>query len=186
MTTAPPDQERATRRRLRLALLVSVVIVVLTTVAAGGYAVGSSQQGRQQLADRQAEIAELGESVMPFELDATTHVFAERRDGGIQTVTADDPTDAEQVALVRAHLLEEAEAFTRGDFGDPATIHGDEMPGLAELRAHDGRLQIEYAEVAGGARITYRSQDLALVDALHAWFRAQVSDHGEHAEDETS
>jgi hypothetical protein len=47
-------------------------------------------------------------------------------------VTADTPKDGEQIALIRQHLQDEAEKLRRADFGDPATIHGHDMPGLAE------------------------------------------------------
>nr|BFE78375.1 hypothetical protein GCM10020093_009760 [Planobispora longispora] len=56
----------------------------------------------------------------------------------MQTVTADDPADASQVRLIREHLTEEAARFGRGDFGDPASIHGERMPGLRELSAATG------------------------------------------------
>jgi hypothetical protein len=36
--------------------------------------------------------------------------------------------------------------------------------------------------VQAGARITYTTADAALVEALHAWGKAQVLDHGAHAE----
>jgi hypothetical protein len=133
-------------------------------------------------ASRQDAVAERGAEVMPFNLDQTTHVFAPTSDGGTQTVVADDPDADAQVQLVRAHLHEEAEKFRRGDFGDPAQIHGNDMPGLAALEAGYADVTVEFADIDGGARITYRSDDAALVDALHAWFEAQVSDHGQHAE----
>ena len=100
----------------------------------------------------------------------------------MQGVLADDPTDAGQVALVRAHLFEEAEAFRRGDLSDPAAIHGEEMPGLAELEAGVGKMEVRYSELPAGARMEYRTDDPALVSALHEWFDAQLSDHGGHAE----
>lgn len=37
------------------------------------------------------------------------------------------------VALIRSHLAEEAERFARGDFHDPAMIHGDDMAGLLRV-----------------------------------------------------
>ncbi|HSG48116.1 MAG TPA: hypothetical protein VLA43_09910 [Longimicrobiales bacterium] len=133
------------------------------------------------LEQRQADVAEAGADVMPFDLDATTHVFEKLPDGGLQTVVA-DTDDAGQIALIRGHLAEEAERFARGDFHDPAMIHGDDMPGLhALVVGHEG-LEITYAEVERGAEIRFRSQDPALVEALHQWFDAQLMDHGAHAE----
>jgi hypothetical protein len=131
---------------------------------------------------RQDEVAARGAEVMPFDLDQTTHVFTPTADGGTQTVVADDPENEEQVGLVRAHLREEAERFQRGDFSDPAAIHGQDMPGIAALESGYEDVSVRVADVDGGARITYRTDHAALVEALHVWFDAQVSDHGRHAE----
>ena len=72
------------------------------------------------------EIAERVAQFMPFYLDATTHTFTDTEDLVVQTVTADDPDDNDQIQLIRAHLREERDKFARGDFEDPAAIHGHE------------------------------------------------------------
>lgn len=133
-------------------------------------------------AERQRQVAERGTEVMPFDLERTTHTFTKRDSGGVQTVTADDPRDAQQISLIREHLREEAAAFSAGDFDDPARIHGDQMPGLAALRAGYEKIESKYLPLPDGARIVYTTSDKALVSALHQWFDAQVGDHGEHAE----
>jgi hypothetical protein len=137
--------------------------------------------GGAELDERRAEVAEAGNAVMPFDLDATTHVFEKVDDGGLQTVVADEDAP-EQVALVRAHLAEEADRFARGDFHDPAMIHGEDMPGLHALVIGQDRLEITYREVERGGEIRYSSEDPSLVAAIHEWFDAQVSDHGQHAQ----
>jgi hypothetical protein len=152
--------------------------LVVALAACGG-------DGRDGTEARQDEVAERGALVMPFDLERTTHVFDPTPTGGVQTVVADDPTDEEQVVLVREHLAEEAERFRAGDFGDPAAIHGHDMPGLAELEAGYAGIGVAYADVDDGARIVYETDDPALVNALHDWFEAQVSDHGEHADHAT-
>jgi len=63
-----------------------------------------------------------------------------------------------------------------------AAIHGDEMPGLAELEAGHAGIDVRYAGIPAGGRISYTTDDPDLVAALHAWGEAQVSDHGAHAE----
>jgi hypothetical protein len=68
------------------------------------------------------------------------------------------------------------------DYGDPASIHGEQMPGLRELEQGHDRIDVRSANTPAGARITYTTTDPSLVTALHAWFDAQVSDHGPHAE----
>ena len=132
--------------------------------------------------DRRAGVAERGTEVMPFDLEATTHHFAPLPTGLEQTVLVDDPAGGGQLALVRDHLRHEADRFAAGDYGDPAAIHGDGMPGLAALEAGYRAIDVAYAEVRDGARITYTTADPALVAALPDWGDAQVLDHGGHAE----
>jgi hypothetical protein len=140
------------------------------------------QDGQQAMAARQAEIEAKSRQVMPFDLERTTHRFTKSATGGLQTVAADDPADTQQITLIREHLTEEAAGFSKGDYGDPASIHGTEMPGLRELEQGHNRIDIRYAQTPAGAQITYTTSDSSLMDALHAWFDAQVSDHGQHAE----
>jgi hypothetical protein len=133
------------------------------------------------VAQRQAEVAEAGSMVMPFDLDRSTHVFEKTDFGGIQVVASDDG-DVEQVRLIREHLAEEAERFAQGDFHDPAMIHGDDMAGMHALVMGHDRVTIVYRDVQDGGEIRYETDDEALIQAIHDWFDAQVSDHGEHAQ----
>lgn len=147
-----------------------------------GVALTAGACGDGGAAARHAEVAARGAEVMPFDLDATTHRFTKTPDGGIQTVTADEPRDDLQVRLIREHLAEERENFARGDFDDPARIHGMDMPGVAELRAGYDNISVAYADVPAGAELRYTTDDQHLVDAIHAWFDRQLMDHGAHAE----
>jgi hypothetical protein len=150
----------------------------LTMLAMFGTASGMEHSAS---GDRQADVATRGAQVMPFDLEQTMHVFQALEDGGLQTVTAKDPANHEQIALIQAHLKEEAEKFQRGDFSDPAKIHGEDMPGLAELRAKAEHIEVEYQPLPDGAQIRYTTKDAALVMAIHHWFMAQRADHGRHA-----
>ena len=133
-------------------------------------------------ANRQAEVLEKGKDVMPFDVKATTHVFTKTTDGGLQRVVAKDVHDAKTIRLVRAHLREIQQQFRKGDFGGPSHIHGEHMPGLAELRsAKPGQLRISYRDVKGGAELAFRTSDPGLVRAVHEWFDAQLADHGPDA-----
>jgi hypothetical protein len=169
------------RPRLRRALFAGALGIIAAIAVIGWIATRPSDGD-----DRLAEVATRGARVMPFDLERTTHRFEPRADGGVQTVVADDPDDSEQIDLIRLHLVDEAERFKVGDFGDPATIHGDEMPGLAELQEGVGRIEVIYEDSPAGARISYRTDDPALVQAIHDWFEAQLTDHGPHAEQSPS
>jgi hypothetical protein len=130
---------------------------------------------------RQGEVAARGAKVMPFDLEQTMHVFQKLEDGGLQKVVVKDPSNKKQIALIQTHLKEESEKFRKGDFSDPAKIHGEDMPGLAELKAGAGKIDVRYTSLPDGAQIRYTAKDPKLVMALHQWFTAQLSDHGHHA-----
>ena len=165
-------------RRLHASVGRLIALTAVLLAVAGAWLVFDSDG----MADRQPLVAERGADVMPFDLDATTHRFEPTATGGVQTVVADDPTDADQVDLVRQHLRAEQARFNRGDFGDPITIHGEDMPGVATLEARFELLQTDYGDAPAGGTISFRSTDPAVVAALHDWFDAQISDHGRHAE----
>jgi hypothetical protein len=134
---------------------------------------------------RQAEVAKRGAKVMPFDLEQTTHVFEKLDDGGLQKLVVKDPSNKKQVALIQSHLKEESGKFRKGDFSDPAKIHGEDMPGLAQLKAGVGKIDVRYAALPDGAQIRYQAKDPKLVMAIHQWFSAQLSDHGQHATEHT-
>ena len=118
---------------------------------------------------------------MPFDLEQTTHVFQKLDDGGLQEVIVKDPANKKQIALIQSHLKEESEKFHKGDFSDPAKIHGEDMPGLAQLKTGAAKIDVRYTALPDGAEIRYTAKDPKLVAALHQWFAAQLSDHGHHA-----
>jgi hypothetical protein len=128
---------------------------------------------------RQAEVSRIGKDVMPFSLAATTHIFTKSATGGVQQVVAKTAGDEVQVQLIRRHLQEIKAQFSLGDFSGPSHIHGQAMPGLAEIRAaKPGQIAIEYRDILDGAELRYQTSDAKLVAALHRWFEAQLSDHG--------
>ena len=156
------------QKRLLTLLLATLPFTVVSTLFAADAA-------------RQQEVARRGAEVMSFDLEQTTHYFEPHEDGGLQRVTVKNPANSAQIALIQSHLREEAERFARGDFSDPAAIHGAGMPGLGALSKGAARIEVAYANRVDGAEIRFRTEDPALVTAIHQWFRAQLSDHGNHA-----
>jgi len=159
----------ATRRWLPVA-----VVVVAVAIAAGAYALGRDQ-GADSTTEQQ--MAARAQQVMPFDLNQTTHTFTKTASGGIQTVVAKDASDTRNRGLIRSHLQEEAAQFREGNYSDPATIHGMDMPGVEELQQAASRVEVVYSDVPNGGRLTYSSTEPGVVDALHAWFDRQASDH---------
>lgn len=169
-------------QRVILTTLVTISALFLGLTACSG---STPTETASSTTERQATVATRGVEVMPFDLERTTHIFQKLENGGLQQVVADDPDDTEQIALIRAHLAEEAERFQQGDFHDPAMIHGEDMAGLHELMMGAERIAIDYSELPDGAQILYTTEDRALVSAIHAWFDMQVADHGDHARGES-
>lgn len=142
----------------------------------GGY-IASIPHGQ-----RQADVAQRGKDVMLFSLAATTHIFTKTVQGGDQQVAVKNVNDPEQVRLTRLHLREIREQFLKGDFSGPTRIHGQDMPGLAALKAaRPGQIAIAYTDLEDGAELSYVTANAALVSALHQWFDAQLADHGKDA-----
>jgi hypothetical protein len=130
---------------------------------------------------QQEHVHVMGQTVMPFDLAKTTHIFRMTDSGGIQSVVVKDAQDKAQIGLIRQHLRHEAEAFQRGDYADPVTLHGKTMPGVSELESHHAAIAVSYSDVPLGAALTFKARDRHLVTAIHRWFGAQLSEHGADA-----
>jgi hypothetical protein len=162
---------------LKVPALVAVSIVAM---ASFGYSGATAADPTP----RQAEVAEKGSMVMPFNIHNSTHVFQKTADGGVQQVVAKDAADKDIVDAIRMHLSMEADRFQKGDYSDPMKIHGMDMPGVQYLSAvKPGQIVIVYRELPNGAEIHYTGNDGATVEAIHKWFDAQLSDHGSDATD---
>ena len=170
----------APKRLTRTMLIVAVSSMLSTALATVGvlYAAGWLTLAQP---NRQAMIHDMGGQVMPFDLTKTTHVFKMTVTGGLQQVIAKDPADTAQIALIQQHVQHEVALFRLGDFSDPTALHGGNLPGVPELKASVAQIGIDYAALPNGAQITFTTRDLNLVTAIHQWFGAQLSDHGQDA-----
>ena len=164
--------------RTTLIVAVSSMLVAVLSTLGVFYAAGWLPVAQP---NRQAMIHDMGSQVMPFDLTKTTHVFKMTVTGGLQQVIVKDPADTAQIALIQQHVEHEATRFRSGDFSDPTSLHGGNMPGMNELTASVAQISIEYAALPNGAQITFATHDLNLVTAIHQWFGAQLSDHGQDA-----
>jgi len=132
--------------------------------------------------ERLDEVAQRGVHVMPFDLELTTHVFSKTEKGGVQKVIVNNLENTDQIRLIREHLTKISAEFQQANYSDPATIHGENMPGLEMLRnANSGQVSILYKDLPNGAEITYVTEVTTLITAIHQWFDAQLSDHARHA-----
>jgi hypothetical protein len=131
----------------------------------------------------QLHVHHVGHEIMPFDLSTSVHIFKMTDAGGVEQVVLRDPkaVNPEQVSLIQHHLQHEASEFQRGNFGDPASLHGEAMPGLKELQANASKIKITYSELPSGAQINFETSDIHTSTAIHRWFGAQLSEHGADA-----
>ena len=160
-------------RRARANRLFAISIAVLMLVNGGVIA-----QTQQQ------HVHDISHGVMPFDVAKTVHIFKMTESGGVERVVVKNKSDADQVLLIQQHLRQEAGRFQRGDYSDPAMLHGTNMPGLKELQLGPKGVKVSYFELADGAEIAFTTAEPHLLTAIHRWFGAQLSEHASNARPE--
>lgn len=156
--------------------VIAVGVVAHMMIAAAAVITTASVAARS---DR-VEVEKVGGAAMPSDLELTTHRF--QKTFSVQTVVADNADYSRQIMRIREHLADEVDAFRRGDFRDPETIHGADMPAVATLESRSDLLRVDLLDRPDGVSIVFRTRDQAVRQALHTWFDTQVHDRGAHAE----
>jgi hypothetical protein len=126
---------------------------------------------------KQEHVHQMAHSIMPFDISKVTHIFKMTESGGLQRVISKDPSATDQIELIRQHLRHEATKFQQGNYTDPATLHGADMPGLKDLQSGSSLIKVSYKPVLNGAEISFETKDLQMLTAIHRWFGAQLSEH---------
>lgn len=128
------------------------------------------------------EVRQRTQIVVPFAVDETLQTFTKTVHGGVQHVVTKSPDNTKQIKLIQEHMQKIADEFRKGDFSVTERMHGPNTPGLARLkRAGTDDIRYEYKPLANGAQIHFSSEYPELVQALHEWFDAQATEHGNEA-----
>ena len=133
---------------------------------------------------QQEHVHQMSHGVMPFDMSKTVHVFKMTEQGGVERVVIREAAASDQIPLIQQHLQHEAQKFQKGNYSDPARLHGADMPGLKDLEEGASQIRVSYAALPNGAEITFETTDLHLLTAVHRWFGAQLSEHGADAKPE--
>jgi hypothetical protein len=133
---------------------------------------------------QQEHVHQMSHTVMPFDMSLTVHIFKMTEQGGIERVITREANAGNQIALIQQHLQYEALKFQKGNYSDPAMLHGENMPGLRELQEGASHIKVSYTALQNGAEITFETTNLHLLTAIHRWFGAQLSEHGADAKAE--
>lgn len=112
-----------------------------------------------------------------FGLAHTAQTFSLMGNGGVLDVLSTD-SDPGQVAAIQSRLRERGLAFTEGDIPTPTLLPPDALPGLAELRAGTARVAIAFEELPAGGRLSFTTQDPALLPILSNWLMLTTQESG--------
>jgi hypothetical protein len=125
------------------------------------------------------EVQQRTQQLVPYALDQTQLTFTTTVHGGVQHVVVKSADNTRQIKLIQENLLKMANDFRKGDFSVTERIHGADMPGLTQLKmAETDDIKFEYKALPNGAQIHYSTEYPQYVQALHEWFDAQMSEHG--------
>lgn len=123
-----------------------------------------------------AAIQERGKQAMGVDQNLSTHKFDSFPDGG-RIELQSDTDDAADVAAIRTHIREIADAFKTGDFSKPAFVHMQMVPGTKTMA--ERRASISYAarDLPRGAELRIVSSDSAAIAAIHDFMAFQRGEH---------
>jgi hypothetical protein len=123
-----------------------------------------------------------GHVAMGVDQYTSTHRFEPLPDGGRITLVreGDDPAG---VTRIRAHMVEIAAAFRRGDFTVPGFVHDRTVPGTATMAARRSWISYIADTLPHGGSLRIHSTDSIAISAIHQFLRFQRQDHrSPHAE----
>ncbi len=117
-----------------------------------------------------------GRQAMGVDQYTSTHRFDALPDGG-RIELQRDGDDPEGVATIRAHLRAIAGAFARDDFGTPAVVHAQPVPGTEVMAARRANIRYEYRDLPRGGEVRITTADAEALRAIHAFMAFQRGDH---------
>jgi hypothetical protein len=118
-----------------------------------------------------------GEKGMGFSQTTTTHHFQLKPNGGVISVSANDPKDTASRDQIRMHLRHIAHAFSEGDFDIPMFVHDREPPGVAAMKRLAADIHYQFHETDRGGEVAIASESPEAVQAIHDFLVFQIREH---------
>ena len=123
-----------------------------------------------------AALQQRGLRAMGVDQYTSTHQFDALPDGG-RIELQRDVDDTAGVAQIRQHLQEIARAFAAGDFGTPAFVHMQDVPGTKVMAARRALISYTYTELPRGGEVRIVTKDPEALQAIHEFLAFQRQDH---------
>jgi hypothetical protein len=106
----------------------------------------------------------------------STHHFEPLPDGGRISLER-DVSDSAGIAQIRAHMIQIAASFGRGDFAVPGFVHDRKVPGTVVMAARRSHIRYQPDTLPRGATLRIVSDDPVAVAAIHEFLAFQRQDH---------
>jgi hypothetical protein len=110
--------------------------------------------------------------------EGTVHHFLLAKDGGSIRLEVTDAGKVEARDRIREHLQVVARSFASGDFSLPMAIHDQVPPGAEVMRKRKSAIRYWYEPTDKGGVVRISTRDARALDAVHAFLRFQIRDHG--------
>ncbi len=117
-----------------------------------------------------------GETAMGVNQYTSSHRFEPLADGG-RIELQRDRDDSAGTARIRLHMQQIAIQFKAGDFRLPGFVHAREVPGANVMAARRSAITYAVESLPRGAALRVRSDDAAVVQAIHEFLAFQRHDH---------
>ena len=138
---------------------------------------GMSHEEHLRQLQKEQDLKNRGALAMGFDQETSEHHFLIRKNGGAIVVVSKDANDHQQIASIRSHLREIAEAFADGSFEKPVATHAELPPGAAMMQEKKDRITYRYVEQPDGGTVIIESIDSAAQQAIHEFLRYQITEH---------
>ena len=110
--------------------------------------------------------------------EQSVHHFLLAADGGSIRLEANDTSEREVRDAIRKHLLVIVESFSAGDFSLPMLIHDQVPPGVEVMKSRRSAIHYAYSPTENGGVVRISTRDAKALEAIHAFLRFQIRDHG--------
>jgi len=153
-------------------------ITVILALVAQSMPPGMSHEEHLKQMREQAEMKKRGGAAMGFDQDKATHHFRLTKTGGIIAVVTIEAGDEATREQIREHLKSISEEFANGRFDRPVATHAEVPAGVPVMRERKALIHYAYEESADGARVVISTKDRRAREAVHAFLKYQIREHG--------
>ena len=159
------------------------VRIIAVVLFVSGLAAAISAQGHEHcpMAGSEAHRAQVDhrhDEATGVAHEGMVHHFLLADDGGSIHLEVTDASQVEARNRIREHLQAIARSFAAGDFALPMLIHDQVPPGVDVMKKRKGSIRYAYRPSDNGGVVQISTHDAKALDAVHAFLRFQVQDHG--------